>query len=108
METAASMGDWMAVLDRIEASVGRALAEVEGQERALDAADAVARADLATAEEQTLAQIDNHLAALQGRLRAAATAAEQVDALVTHDAAAVAAWRASAQRLAALTGRGVG
>ncbi len=108
METAASMGDWMAVLDRIEASVGRALSEVEKQERSIDAAETDVRADLATAEEQSLAQIDNRLVALQSRLKAAATAAEQVDELVTHDATAVAAWRASAQRLAALVGRGVG
>lgn len=107
METAASMNDWMTVLDRIQMSVERALTEVEAQERALDAADADVRADLATAEEQTLAQIDNRLSALQSRLKLAATAAEQIDALVTHDAAEVAAWRTAAQRLAALAGRRV-
>jgi hypothetical protein len=48
METAASMGDWMSVLDRVEASVGRAMADADAQLRALDAADAAAHADLAT------------------------------------------------------------
>jgi hypothetical protein len=112
IESAASMADWMRVLDQMQDSIARALREVDERERVMADADQPAARDAAdAAERRTLDRIDERLRGLGRHLEAADRAAADIEALFAADERDARAWAELAdtarRRLEARAGSGV-
>ena len=95
--SAAAMAEWVRVLDRVQQSLERAVADADAHDRALAAQPGPAGGDPA---RPTLERIDEHLRGLQARLEAAGGAAAEVELLLHADEREVRAWQAAAAVLA--------
>jgi hypothetical protein len=110
--SAASMADWMGVLDQVQKSIARALREVDEREQVMaDADPSAARAVADAAERDTLDRIDERLRGLGRHLEAASRTAADIEALFAADECDARAWAGLAaavrQRLEAGAGSGV-
>lgn len=88
--TPAHMADWLQVLDRIDASIGRALQETAEYERVLAAVPAPAR--------EPDPDVDRHLRGLRSQLEVAGKLAEAVEGLLSADEGEARAWLGLASR----------
>jgi hypothetical protein len=97
IQSAASMSDWMRVLDQIQESIERAIRESDEQDRCLDHDDAATGASTwPEAERRCLDQIDERLRGLEGHLGMALRLTQEVEGLLAADEAEVRAWAARA------------
>jgi hypothetical protein len=101
--TPAAKREWAKLLDRIDTSIARALAEMADQELSLAEEPPRVPVDAGSVDEQ--------LAGLQARLDAAGRLADSVEELLAADEAEARAWAGLATqarvRLAALPGAGL-
>lgn len=92
--TPAAKGDWTQLLDRIEASIARALVETAAQEQTLET-------KTAPSVPGDAGVVGDRLCGLRVQLSAAGRLAEAVEALLAADEEEVRAWTGLAGRVAA-------
>ena len=105
IQSAASMDEWMHMLDQVQESLDRALRETEEHEQALTGGA------WPEDERRGLELIDERLRGLEGHLAAAGRVAAEVEGLLADDERAVRAWAdlaaAARRRLAGMAAAGI-
>jgi hypothetical protein len=92
--TSTAQGDWTQLLDRIDASISRALKDTAAQEKALKAA-------AGPAKRQDQGLTGDQLAGLRSHLDSAGRLAEAVEALLAADELEARAWVGLAEKVGA-------
>jgi len=109
IQSAASMDEWMHMLDQVQESLDRALRETEEHEQALTGG--AAGGAWPEDERRGLELIDERLRGLEGHLAAAGRVAAEVEGLLADDERAVRAWAdqaaAARRRLAGMAAAGI-